>query len=74
MNIIQKIDNPNISINLDTITEITKGDTIFTGYASYSGFPLINFRTIAGKLIQWDYNRDGEKLRDEQYQQIVNLK
>ena len=76
MTIIQKLDNHGKSIILDNVVEIYKGDTIFTGCNSYSGWAVLNFSTNEGKRIQWDYGRIDEKstqLRDEQYNKIIDL-
>lgn len=75
MIIIQKIDNPSISIILDNIVEFTKGNAIITCADTYTGWHTINFRDIGGKFHQWDYGKTdkGEKLRDKQYQEIINI-
>ena len=77
MTIISKLDNPNISIVLDSVIEITKGDCIRTCADTYYGFHCINFRTN-GKpsLVQWDYGRskEGEEMRDADYQRIIQTK
>ena len=78
MTVIQKLDNPDISIILDNIVEITKGDTIYTCVDSYKGFSCLNFRDINQHLIQWTYGINGDDagkiLRDKQYQEIITLK
>ena len=78
MTIIQHPENPNWSIVLDNIVEITKGDTIYTSVSSYKGFNCINFRDNNKNLIQWDYGMNGDeagrKLRDEDYERIIKTK
>jgi hypothetical protein len=75
MTIVVKIDNPDRSIVLDSVVEIFKGTTIFTSCASYPGWHVLNFRTVAGNLIQWDYGKDenGRKLLGEQYSKIIEM-
>lgn len=76
MTIITKSDNLNLSVILDNIVEITKGNAIYTSVQSYEGWHCINFRTLNDKLIQWDYGKteDGKKTRDEEYERIISTK
>jgi hypothetical protein len=76
MNIIRKSDTPSLSIILDNVVEITKGNCIRTCADTYYGWHTINFHKVGGGFTQWDYGKtpDGEKLRDEEYERITNSK
>lgn len=76
MTIVRKLDNQDMAIILDNVVEITKGDCIRTSVDTYYGWHTINFRTALGKFEQWDYGKteDGKKIRDKQFEEIVDLK
>lgn len=75
MTIVKKIDNPGVSIILDNVVCFYKGDTIYTGVASYGGWHCLNFVTVTGKTEQWDYGKteEGKRMRDDQYEKIASL-
>lgn len=58
---------PNNPINIERCTELISRDQS-NGYGTY--YPIIEFR---GCGVMWYYGEKGHKIRDEQYQEILNL-